>query len=52
MDIEQITKADRNACHALHRKGKACTTLRRLSTTVLFPFIIRLNKVAKGNPEY
>ena len=40
MDIEQITKADRNACHALCRKGKARATLRRLSSTVLWSRII------------
>jgi len=33
--IEQITKADRDACHALRRDGKARATLRRLSSTVL-----------------
>jgi hypothetical protein len=33
--VEQITKADRDACHALCRKGKARATLRRLSSTVL-----------------
>ncbi len=33
--IQQITKADRNACHALRSKGKARATLRRLSSTVL-----------------
>jgi hypothetical protein len=32
---QQITKADRNACHVLRRKGKARATLRRLSSTVL-----------------
>jgi len=32
--IEQITKADRDAWHALRRYGKARTTLRRLSSTV------------------
>jgi hypothetical protein len=32
---EQITKADRDACHALCVKGKARATLRRLSSTVL-----------------
>jgi hypothetical protein len=31
----QITKADRDACHALRRKGKARATLRRLSATVI-----------------
>ena len=31
---EQITKADRNACHALCRNGKVRATLRRLSSTV------------------
>ena len=35
MNAEQITKADRNACHALRRRGKARATLRRLSSTVL-----------------
>jgi hypothetical protein len=32
---EQITKADRLACHTLCRKGKARATLRRLSSTVM-----------------
>ena len=34
LDMEQITKADRDACHALCGKGKARATLRRLSSTV------------------
>ena len=34
LTMEQITKADRNACHALCGKGKARATLRRLSSTV------------------
>ena len=34
MDVEQITKADRQACHAIRSKGKARATLRRLSSTV------------------
>jgi hypothetical protein len=34
-DIEQITKADPNACHTLCSKCKALVTLRRLSSTVL-----------------
>ena len=33
--VEQITKADRNACHALSKKGKVRATLRRLSSTVI-----------------
>ena len=33
--VQQITKADRDACHALRRMGKARATLRRLSSTVL-----------------
>jgi hypothetical protein len=37
--VEQITKADRNACHALGRKGKARATLRQLSSTVLHTFL-------------
>ena len=32
---EQITKTDRDACHALCRESKARATLRRLSSTVL-----------------
>jgi len=32
--VEQITKADRNACHALCRKRKGLATLRPLSSTV------------------
>ena len=39
MGVEQTTKADRNACHTLCRKGKARATLRWLSSTVL-PTII------------
>jgi len=35
MDIEQITKADRNACHTLRGTSKARATLRRLSSTVI-----------------
>ena len=38
--VEQITKADRNACHALRSIGKARATLRRLSSTVLRTIII------------
>jgi len=34
LDIEQITKADRDACHALCGTGKARAMLRRLSSTV------------------
>jgi hypothetical protein len=33
--VEQITKADRDASHALRKKSKARATLRRLSSTVL-----------------
>ena len=32
--VEQFTKADRDACHALCKKGKDHATLRRLSSTV------------------
>jgi len=32
--IEQITKADRNACHAVRKKSNARATLRQLSSTV------------------
>jgi len=32
---QQITKADRNACHTLCINGKARATLRRLSSTVI-----------------
>jgi len=35
MTTEQITKADRNACHTLCEKGKGRATLRQLSSTVL-----------------
>jgi len=34
---EQITKADRNAAHALCRKGKSRATLQWLSSTVSYP---------------
>ena len=34
-DVEQITKADRHACHALGRISKVYATLRQLSSTVL-----------------
>jgi len=34
-DAKQFTQADRNACHALCVNGKACPTLRRLSSTVI-----------------
>jgi hypothetical protein len=34
MVVEQITKADRDTCHALCRNGKARATLRPLSFTV------------------
>jgi len=43
MDIEQITKADRDACHALRANGKARATLRRLSSTVIL-FILGRNE--------
>ena len=42
--VEQITKADRNAWHALRKNGKARATLRRLSSTV-----ICINKVSLIN---
>jgi len=34
--VEQIIKADRDACHALCRKGKARAMLRRHNSTVIF----------------
>jgi hypothetical protein len=33
--VEQIIEADRNACHALFRKGKAHAKLRRLNSAVI-----------------
>ena len=44
MEIEQFTKADRNACHAICNKGKSRATLRRLSSTVLHPVKLTQNK--------
>ena len=41
--VEQITKADRNACHVLCSKGKSRATLRRLRSTVLCTIIIDSN---------
>jgi len=34
--VEQITKADRNACHVLCGRSKARATLRQLSSTDSF----------------
>jgi len=42
-EVEQITKADRESCHALCREGKARATLRRLSSTVLQQFKTTIN---------
>jgi len=35
LKIEQITKADRDACHPICSRGKSRATLRRLSSTVM-----------------
>ena len=43
--VEQITKADRHACHALRGKGKSHATLRRLSSTVLRSTIKNFRKI-------
>jgi len=43
-EVEQITKADRNACHALCSKGKSRAMLRQLSSTVLRTIIIDANR--------
>jgi len=40
---QQITKANRNECHALCRNGKARATLRQLSSTVLLLKYLNLN---------